>query len=323
LRVLIYSVIILSSHKDSKMTVHHTLVCLLNDKNIGFKTCRLSSSPSIEKIREVYKHNIHTLVTILNFCRKNNIDSYRISSGLFPLLTHPNYHDKLFAMMNNEILPMVSKINFSGIHLSCHPDQFILLSSLNENVIQNSSFELNMWGYISHFIPIDLVNIHVGTKQKGIEYHTDIFMNAFQKLDKHTQSLISLENDEKSYCFLETLTLAKKAGCMMVPDFHHERCFQKRVNGELTNQECDKVIYDNIEEVFSTYHTKALPTFHISSPKNGWVDSFKNNCSHADYIDMNDYPIHLHSFNTEVRLDVEAKFKNDAIYRIVEEIKLL
>lgn len=297
------------------MTVHHTLVCLLNDKNIGFKTARVSSSPSIDKLKEIYKHNVRTLNDIIKYCRNNNITSYRIPSSIFPLLTHPNYHEKLFAMLCNEIQPMFKYIDFSGIHFSCHPDQFILLSSLNENVVQNSIFELNMWGYISSFIPIDLVNIHVGTKQKGFNYHRDILLSAFLKLDKKTQSLISLENDEKSYNFSETLQMALLANCMVVPDFHHERCFQRRINYNMSLKECDDIIYDNIDKIFSTYD-KALPTFHISSPKNGWGVNFKDNCSHSDYISYDDYPHYIHTFSKSVRLDVEAKHKNDAIFAI-------
>lgn len=298
------------------MTVHHTLVCLLNNnKETSFKTARVSNSPSIDKLREIYKHNVRTLNDILKYCRNNNITSYRISSNIFPLLTHQDYHDKLFAMLCNEIQPMFNYIDFSGIHISCHPDQFVLLSSLNENVVHNSIFELNMWGYISKFIPIDLVNIHVGTRQKGYEHHRDIFLNGFQKLDSYTQSLISLENDEKSYNFTETLQLAKEANCMIVPDFHHERCFQRRYNPSISLQECDSIIYESMKDIVQTYDT-ALPTFHISSPKNGWTDNFKDNCSHADYIAEEDYPSLLHSFDFDLRLDVEAKHKNDAIAKL-------
>ena len=75
------------------------------------------------------------------------------------------------------------------------------------------------------------------------------------------------------------------------------------------------VIYDNIDKIFSTYD-KALPTFHISSPKNGWGVNFKDNCSHSDYISYDDYPHHIHTFSKSVRLDVEAKHKNDAIFAI-------
>ena len=68
-------------------------------------------------------------------------------------------------------------------------------------------------------------------------------------------------------------------------------------------------------------NTQALPTFHISSPKFGWNSSFKDCCSHANYIATDDFPEELLILGDHIDLilDVEAKCKQDAIFALKNE----
>lgn len=311
----------------------HTLVCMLkDDKKSSFKTLKLSSNPSLEKIREVYYHNLETLAYIVKYCQNNAIYSLRVSSVLFPLSSHRDYREKLAPLLD-EVGKEYAKIDYSNLELSSHPDQFILLSSINPNVNEMSRYELEIYAHMKQYIPWNLVNIHIGSKQKGIEHHFNIFQKEVELLSPLAKSLLSVENDEKSYSFKETLYFAKNCGLMMVPDFHHERCFQKRLTNNglglsleehiKWNYSIDEQIYDDLEEIISTYnHKDASPLFHISSPMFGWNGNFKDHCIHADYIDDLDYPKDLESlmlvknFNRDFRLDIEAKAKNEAIFQI-------
>lgn len=314
--------------------IKHSLVCLLkDDKNASFKTVKANSLPSVEKVREIYFKNVEVLQYILNYCHNNGISSYRVSSSLFPLVTYAPYREKLYPLLE-EVGQAYAALDYHGIELSAHPDQFILLSSINPNINANSRYDLEIYEYMSQYIPWDLINIHVGSKAQGYEVHKDIMHREVALLNQNTRNLISLENDEKSYSFLETLTIAQENGLMMVPDFHHERCFQKRkldngMNLSLEehiawNKEIDQVIYDNLERVMATYEgKKANPTFHISSPINGWNGVFKEHCSHSDFIYVDDYPEQLSklSGNTTFRLDIEAKAKNEAIFNLEKQLK--
>ena len=303
--------------------VHHSLCCLLDGNTNGsFKALRVCGNPTVEKITEVYRANAYTLAYILAYCKANNITSYRISASMFPLLTHPTYTDTCLKILES-IAPLFKRIDYSGIHLSCHPDQFVLLSSMNQNVNENAIRDLNMWAYITkEYIPLDLVNIHVGAKTNGFEIHRDIFLENFAKLNPHAKSLVSLENDEKSYSFLETLSIAQQAGCMMVPDFHHHRCMGNRYDQSVDRLNLDAVIYEHIPQVMALYRSDVLPTFHLSSPFGGWSGGFKGTCKHADFIDTLDYPHLLQDKITrDVRLDIEAKSKQNAIFSLRENLK--
>lgn len=315
--------------------IKHSLVCLLkDDKNASFKTVRASSSPTLEKVREIYYKNVEVLQYILTYCHENSIKSLRVSSSLFPLCTYLPYREMLAPLLD-EVGKEYAKVNYYDIELSAHPDQFILLSSLNPGINANSRYELDVYAKMRQYIPWDLINIHGGSKAQGFDIHGAILKEQVKLLSQDVRQILSLENDEKSYSFLETLQLAEENKLMIVPDFHHERCFQKHKenNGESLsvddhaqwNKTIDQVIYDNMDRVLATYENKsANPTFHISSPISGWNGNFKDHCKHADYISSDDYPHYLHEIakekNVTIRLDVEAKAKNEAIFALANSL---
>ena len=294
--------------------LHLSLVCLLNNSNIKYRTTRVSSCPDYNKIKEIVLHNYNTLQLILDFCYMNNITSYRIPSNIIPLWTHPLYEEQCNDIFM-ELSDILLSINTHNIELSCHPDQFILLNSLNNDVNIRSAKELNKWGNISKYIPLKLLNIHIGGRQDSLSTHTNIIRNSLDLLTDDTKNILSFENDEKSYNIREVLSICERFKIMCVPDFHHQRC-----NNIKHNIDIDIVNY--IDEILATYDNKqALPTFHISSPKFGWNSSFKDCCSHADYIDSNDFPEELLILGDHIDLilDVEAKCKQDAIFALKNE----
>ena len=187
----------------SKVMIKHSLICLLFDNPNGrFKTLRYNQDNSIEKIIEVYRHNLKNLQYILDYCHQQKINSYRISCDLFPLLGAQKFEDQInivLEVLNNEI----KNIKTYNIELSLHPDQFILLSSLNQNVNKNSIYFLNRWAQIN--LPINLINIHIGSKAAGFDKHKEIFIDQFDKLSAAAQNKLSIENDEKNYSIKEII----------------------------------------------------------------------------------------------------------------------
>ena len=303
--------------------IYHSLICMLSHSSLetNAKTLRVSMNPSEAKIEEVYLYNLNALNNLIKYCKNQNIKALRVSSSIFPLLTFEKYSKKCYEILDK----VISKYEFDPymkeMYLSSHPDQFILLSSINPGVNEKSIIELESYSYIRRYIPINLINLHVGSRAEGGQKHTDIFLENFNRLSTDIKKTLSLENDEKSYDFNETLNIAKMANCMMVPDFHHHRCFHRRKNefGKTKNEVYDKDIYNRLSEVDALYSDKlAPPTFHISSPKSGWCGQFKPECEHSDYIEEKDYPKGLikMSKNKVFILDIEAKAKEQAVLKL-------
>lgn len=190
--------------------IKHSLVCLLqNEKDYGYKALRLSSNPSEEDLSRVYEYNIVNLKKIIIYCQKNGITATRVSSSLFPLSSHSLYREKALTIIDKS-LKELENFDYKGIELSMHPDQFILLSSLNHNVNIQSKYDLELTAYIAKKLPIKLVNIHVGSKAQGEKVHREILNKSVSNLNNDIKELLSFENDEKNYDFLTTLVLQKK-----------------------------------------------------------------------------------------------------------------
>lgn len=320
--------------------VSHGLVCLLHDNPIGsFRSLRaggITSASEItadlrDKMSSVYHDNVTRLQALLHYLSVQGYTSYRVSSSLFPLMTHGVYATVAQRLFDTEIFERLSTVDTYGIELSTHPGQFTLLTSVNQHVNDNSLKELELWAKIAEHLPINVVNIHGGSKRDGFDHHRRIFESNVNRLSPAARRLLSLENDEKSYSATEIATLCQSHGLMMVLDYHHERCFQRKAAG-LDHITVDAALTEAnvLCQAIMTYNGRAAsPLAHLSSPRGGWADpDFRNLCAHADYIDPNDYPLELLGAelsetlrlagHNRLRLDIEAKHKQVAIQRLNE-----
>ena len=93
----------------------------------------------------------------------------------------------------------------------------------------------------------------------------------------------------------------------MVYDVHHHRCNPD----ELTIEEATKHAVRTWQELGRE------PYFHLSSPKNGWLEGSPK--PHADYIDPADFPLCWKNYN--ITVDIEAKAKELAVLKLMKELK--
>lgn len=152
-----------------------------------------------------------------------------------------------------------------------------------------------------------LLVLHIGSKIGGKKIGMERFIKNFNLLDEELKKIIVLENDDVSYDIIDTLNLCEKLNIPMVLDYHH---FQVNNNNFLK-------IEDYIERIFDTW--KTLPKIHFSSPK-----SNKEKRSHADYIDVDnfiDFIERIKFINKDFDIMIEAKAKDDAIFRLIRQLK--
>lgn len=264
-----------------------------------------------DKLDLVIKSNLEDLKKILNYNIKNNIHFYRLTSKLIPLATHKNvnfdyvkpykeYYDRLGALINN-----------NGMRVDVHPDQFCVLNSTNKEVLENTFGILNYHYKILESLNIrnKVIVLHVGSSVFGKEKSIRRFENNFYKLPKYVQDCIVVENDDKIYNILDVLCLCKKINRPVVLDYHHHIC-----NGDGIN------ICNYYEDIFKTWGN-LTPKIHFSSPKNKTKKDFR---SHHDYINSDDFINFIENikkYNTNVDIMIEAKAKDDALFRLIRELK--
>lgn len=294
------------------------LCCMLYDNNIKFKTYTwktISTLLANNKIKEaehkiisVWLHNIDTTQKCIDFCIKNEITDYRISSDLFP---HFHKAKEIIGSLEPFIKKM-SEINKHSLYLSSHPGQFVNLGSNSENVILSSFKELEYHFFLAEHIGLNEINIHLGgiygNKENAIKTFSE---NVLSFLSYSQIQKLTLENDEINYNVIDTFTVCEKLELRFTIDLHHHRCFQLK----------EYTVSD--EEAFKLARStwKEYQRIHLSSPQKEYISPMIAR-PHSLFIDYKDFPEWIINYQN-IHIDIEAKAKENAIFQIREYIQKL
>lgn len=297
------------------------LCCLFKGENIRFKRTTakalslLTDNERIKKVSSVCIHNVKQLYEALKKCDELNIRAFRILSPLLPLYTHPKYGYTLEDLnCSEELYSLFDSIKRyslkSNIRTSFHPDQFILLSSSDEKIVDSSIAELNYHAMLAQLIGADAINIHAGGAY-GDKTGTikRLLKNLNDKRLEKVKKYLTFENDDRIYTPEDIKIISQNTGLPFVYDVHHHRCNPDKLN-----------INDATELSINTWRNSGRqPLFHISSPREGW-NSNKSQM-HSDFIDVNDFPVEWLNLKTDITLDIEAKSKELAVLKLHREVK--
>ena len=266
---------------------------------------------TIEKIYDVINNNLNSLEKILIYNIRNNIHFYRLTSKLIPLATHEKVSFDYISNFKEKYNKLGKIIKENKIRVDLHPDQFAVLNSMNDEVYKNT---IEILKY--HYNILDALNIknkviilHVGSSACGKKASITRFINNFNKLPLNIRNTIALENDDKVFNIKDVLYICEKLNIPMVLDYHHYIC-----NNEGEN------VQDYLERIVNTWG-KITPKFHFSSPKSMLKKEFR---SHNDYINSDDFINFINilkKLDKDVDIMLEAKDKDDALFRLVRELK--
>ena len=153
------------------------LVCITASKAVRYKTVtrkRLLQFPESEQediLRILYAENLQRLNQAIDFCLDNQIKLYRITSNLFPF-ADTDIGERVLNKLNEELLKTGARVTTAGIRLVVHPDQFVVLSSINPEVVANSIKILKMHAMILDKLrqprsPWAMMEIHGGKSDRS------------------------------------------------------------------------------------------------------------------------------------------------------------
>ncbi|MFZ7121017.1 MAG: UV DNA damage repair endonuclease UvsE [Eubacteriaceae bacterium] len=264
-------------------------------------------------LKSITRSNIEDLNKIIDYNIDNNIHFYRLTSRLIPLATHPEVQDwdykKYFI---KELQLLGKKINEHKIRVDCHPDQFNVINTLSDKVFINTITNLNHLLEVMMLMdnPYPKMVLHVGGAKGGKEEAIKRFIVNYNKLPQRIKKNIILENDDKVFNHIDVLRICQKISMPMVLDYHHYICNN------------DKNLVDELGEILSTWELEELPPkIHISSPRNLVKDS-----RHSDFIKAKNFielVEMLKIFDKDVDIMIEAKMKDRALFKLVEDINKL
>ncbi|MHC1697719.1 MAG: UV DNA damage repair endonuclease UvsE [Geobacteraceae bacterium] len=295
------------------------LCCIFMNEPIRFRTTTarvltsLSRAEQRARLSAICLENAKNLHRAVETVARLGIGAFRVTTPFFPRYTHPEVGYTLDDLpagaeirnLLTEVAQLRSRLN---IRLSFHPDQFVSISSLRDEVVRKSLAELEYQGLVAELIGAEVITIHAGGRQGGKEATLQRFQANFPLLSERVRSRLALENDDISYTVENLLPVCEQLGIPLVYDVHHHRC---NPDG-LTVEEATR-------QALATWQRSGRePWVHISSPRNGWGEG--NPRLHADYINPDDVPDSWR--NLDVTVDVEAKHKELAVLRLMAELEL-
>lgn len=260
-----------------------------------------------DKLDRIIISNFEDLIKIIDYNNKNHIHFYRLSSNIIPLATK-NEVQFDYLEKYKDYYEIISK-KIRKMRVDFHPDQFCVLNSTKKDVVKNSitilKYHYNLLKYLK--IKDKVLVLHVGSNAFGKDNSIKRFINNYNKLPNYLKKCVVVENDDKIFNINDCLKISKETNIPIVLDYHHHNC----------NNENN--LYDYIEEIFNTWN--ATPKVHFSSPKNKTKKEFR---SHNDYIDSDEFIKFIENIkhlNYDIDIMIEAKAKDEALFRLVRELK--
>jgi len=264
-------------------------------------------------IKQCYITNLTNLLDMLPTINNSGIKFFRISSSMFPLFdkVEPKLYD------NTETKTLLERIGKyildNKMRVTTHPGQFIVLSSDDPNIVNNSIKEMNFHGWMFDCMnlpqtPYYSINIHGGKSNRQSS-----LINGINRLNISAKNRMTLENDEFCYSIKDLEPISIATNVPLVYDSHHHSFNDANLTG-------DKAL-----EIAMKTWREIKPTTHLSNS----CEQYRNPESpitkkriHSDFIDY--FPQHqLDMYNAgKIDIEVEAKAKNLAIFNILNKFKL-
>lgn len=284
------------------------LVCITNSDEVRYKTTTrknllsLDESAQREKLRTIYAENISRLKKAVEFCLSKNINLYRMTSALFPF-SDEAMGAEILAEFTDELAEIGIDAMTRGLRLVLHPDQFVVLSSDSESVVENSIKILRMHAKTMDLLKQPRSEWAAMTIHGGKSDRSDRMVENILKLPEEIRSRIVLENDEHAYSSDEILDICRRANVPMVFDAHHHICHENLE--DYNHESVEKTFYAARE----TWKNPELQMVHISNGREKFGDR-----AHSDLIfTMPDV------FRFAPWIEVEAKHKELAIEKLQAE----
>lgn len=289
------------------VSISKTLNNLTTSSTITVKN--FNTKHDYNKIETTIISNLESLIKILTFNIKNNIHFYRITSNLIPLATYKETEFNYLEKYRKYYQTIDKIINESNMRVDMHPNQYCVLNSTKKEVI-DSSIEILKYNYnLLNIMNIKnkIIILHIGGSTFGKEKSLTRFINNFKKLPKHIQECIAIENDDKVFNIEDCLKVSEIINVPVVLDYHHFICNN-------TEEKLEKYL----PSILATWKN-ITPKIHFSSPKN--KKEFRN---HHDYINADEFINFLtilKKFNQDIDIMIEAKAKDEAMFKLIRELK--
>lgn len=271
---------------------------------------RLEPMPPRERrplLYQVARSNLKTLEAVLRWNHEQGIRLFRITSDLVPLATHPVAAEWDWeADLAADFAQVARLARETGIRLTLHPGQFVVLNAPDPAVVAKSMQDLSYHARILELLelgPESGLVLHIGGGYGDRAAAARRFVANFHRLEPRIAGRLWVENDDTTWETESVLAIAREIRRPMVFDLHHHRVLR----------EDDWLPW--LERILPTWEG-VRPKLHFSSPRDG-----RRSRHHADYIDPADFRSFAHRVpDLEADVMLECKMKDKALLALREAV---
>ena len=266
----------------------------------GGRTFRLSSYTE-KRLLDTAGSNIACLKQILEWNLQNHILFFRITSDLIPFASHPVCTFPWQKYLGDELAQIGCFIEESGIRISMHPDQFIVLNSPDEKIVERSIAELFYHADIIDILGLGStakIQLHGGGLYGNPPESMARFVRRYDRLDPLIRRHLVLENDEQRFNAADCLSIHEQTGIPVLFDVFHHRCHNQ---GEGIPE-----ILSRIGKTWKTSDGTMMVDYSSQHPA-------KRRGSHAEQIDLDDFRTFLETsrpYDMDIMLEIKDKEKS-------------
>lgn len=263
--------------------------------------------------RATYLANIERHVSFMPTIAAAGIRVFRLTSSLMTLADQVprTWWDN---DENRDALARLGAIcTTAGMRITMHPGQFVVISSDDERVVENSVRELEAHAWILDMMgmprtPYSALNIHGGKGDRA-----ENLVEVIKQLPETVASRLTLENDESSYSVSDLLRVHLETGVPVVFDTHHHSFNTDGVDYDLAHN-----------ATVATWRASGVkPLQHISNTQPGLENgSFSDRRKHSDYIHTVPEPQLRALLRDEVDVEVECKMKNRGVFKMASDFNI-
>jgi UV DNA damage endonuclease len=286
----------------------------LRKKNIfNSRTC-VRKTFTVEKAKKLALQNVRDLIPMIEYNYKNKIRCFRLSSDMFPHFTDDEVESYTIDFAREDLKKAGDLANQYKQRILMHPGQYNQVGANDRKIFEKTIKDLSHHADILDAMGIDdngVLIVHGGGSYNDKEKTMERWIRQFHELPEKVRKRLVIENCERQYCVKDCLYISSQCNIPVVFDIHHYYCWSF-----LKFPEKQDSLYDLLPNVIETWGERR-PVMHISQSREGE----KNICAHSDYITTID-PIFFW-LKVEIDLEVEAKMKEQAIFRLKEKYKNL
>jgi UV DNA damage endonuclease len=272
-------------------------------------TFRLASY-SEERLIQKVENNLDCLFQILQYNVQNGFYFFRISSDLVPFASHPVCTFDWAGHFRGQFRKVGEFIKEHNIRISMHPDQFVVINALKDDVVERSVWELEYHCIVLDKMALDStakIQIHVGGVYGDKRSAINKFIERYSSLSKSLKSRLVIENDDRSYSLEDCVSVHERIKIPILFDAFHHQCLN---NGETLRQ--------GLQLSASTWQeSDGIPMVDYSSQQRGQRPG-----SHAKTLNMANFKNFLHATRgLDFDLMLEIKDKETSGLKALEILK--